>query len=171
MSHSFSHGALAAIFLTMAVAGTGAVAVQDPGRRAKSGPESESESASDSEKATAAAATWLAIVDDGRYEESWKEASETFRANMSRFGKGEGFWEKALETSRKPLGALVRRSVIRAQPTAPMPGVPAGEATKYIEVVYRSEFDREREATETLTIALDADGAWRVYNYVIRRPS
>jgi Protein of unknown function (DUF4019) len=118
-----------------------------------------------------AGARWLALVDAGKYEESWGAASDTFRANMTRFGKGAGFWERALETSRKPLGPLVRRTVTRAGETDPMPGVPAVGTTKYIEIAYHSEFEHERVATETLVVALDADGAWRVFNYIIRSVS
>jgi Protein of unknown function (DUF4019) len=117
-----------------------------------------------------AAARWLGLVDEGRYEESWEAASEAFRANMTRFGKGKGFWERALETSRRPLGALAERSVSRTGDGAPMPGDPAA-ATKYLEVVYHSEFEHERDVTETVVMILDPDGLWRVYNYVIRRPS
>jgi hypothetical protein len=155
----------------MAAGGTearrGAGTAREPGRAAGGAAEPESES--DSEKATRAAAEWLAIVDAGNYGESWKQASDAFRANMTRFGKGAGFWERALETSRKPLGTIVRRRVTRAAETDPMPGLPEARATKYIEVVYRSEFENEPAASETLVMALDPDGEWRVFNYVIRR--
>jgi hypothetical protein len=123
-----------------------------------------------SEEAAAktAASSWLAIVDAGRYEESWEEASVAFRENMARFGKSREFWVKALGAARTPLGKTLSRSVSRVAETDAMPGGPEGR--RYLELVYESRFENAEAVTETVVVTLDDDGLWRVFNYLVRRP-
>ncbi len=122
---------------------------------------------SEDDAARAAASSWLAIVDGGRYEESWEEASVGFRENMARFGKSMDFWVKALGAARTPLGPTVSRTVTRVAPTEAMPGVPEGR--RYLELVYDSRFENAYAVTETLVMTLDEDGDWRMFNYLVRR--
>ncbi|MGH9322481.1 MAG: DUF4019 domain-containing protein [Vicinamibacteria bacterium] len=117
------------------------------------------------EAAKTAAASWLALVDRGSYEESWHKASEAFRLNMARFGKSVGFWVKSLETSRKPLGDIDARTVTRTAEAKGMPG--ASEDGRYLELMYESRFEEAETMTETLVMTLDGDGVWRMFNYVI----
>jgi hypothetical protein len=117
--------------------------------------------------ARAAASAWLGIVDSGRYEESWEEASVAFRENMTRFGKSSGFWVKALGASRQPLGPMVSRALTRVAPTSAMPG--GGGGRRYLELVYGSGFENADRVTETVVMTLDDDGVWRMYNYAVRR--
>jgi hypothetical protein len=123
--------------------------------------------ASEDAAASAAASSWLAIVDAGRYEESWEEASVGFRENMARFGKSMEFWVKALGAARTPLGSTVSRTVTRVAPTEAMPGGPEGR--RYLELIYDSRFENADAVTETVVMTLDDDGAWRMFNYVVRR--
>ena len=123
--------------------------------------------ASEETEVQAAASSWLAIADQGRYEESWEEASSAFRENMARFGKSKSFWVKALGASRGPLGAAISRTVNRVAPGEGMPGGPEGR--RYLELVYESRFESAETVTETVIMTLDDDGAWRMFNYVIHR--
>jgi hypothetical protein len=123
--------------------------------------------ASEDAAARAAASSWLSVVDAGRYQESWEEASAAFRENMARFGKSVEFWVKALGAARTPLGSPVSRSVIRVAPIDAMPGGPAGR--RYLELVYDSDFEHADPVTESVVMTLDDDGVWRMFNYVIRR--
>jgi hypothetical protein len=118
-------------------------------------------------EARAAASSWLAIADKGRYEESWEEASSAFRENMARFGKSKTFWVKALGVSRGTLGAAISRTVNRVAPSEGMPGGPEGR--RYLELVYEGRFENADAVTETVTMTLDDDGVWRMFNYVIQR--
>lgn len=57
--------------------------------------------------------------------------------------------------------------VTRVAPTSAMPGGPGGR--RYVELVYDSRFQNADAVTETLVMTLDDDGAWRMFNYVVRR--
>lgn len=116
--------------------------------------------------ARTAAEHWLEIVDDGRYEESWEAASPRFRRSMARFGKGSGFWVKALTTSRGSLGEVETRTLIRSQESTSFPGADPG---RFYELVYQGDFHAHEAVFETIIVTLDDDSEWRVYHYVIRR--
>jgi hypothetical protein len=62
------------------------------------------------EQATAAAIeaakSWLQLIDEGKYSESWAQAAEYFRNNVS-----EQQWTRALSGVRTPLGKVLSREV------------------------------------------------------------
>ena len=51
--------------------------------------------------AVTAAQTWLALVDAGRYEESWRTAAAYFKNAI-----GQDQWNKSLGAVRRPLGKV-----------------------------------------------------------------
>ncbi len=110
--------------------------------------------------AEASATTWLAVVDGGKYGESWDEAAALFKQAMTRSG-----WEAALEKVRRPLGRVVTRKLRGAKFMTEVPGAPAGE---YVVLVFDTSFEHAAAATETVTPMKDKGGAWRVSGYYIR---
>jgi hypothetical protein len=115
----------------------------------------------DKEQAASGEATaWLAVVDGGRYGESWDRASSIFRSAIGRDG-----WVAALAQTRAPLGHLKSRRLKSATFTTQPPGAPAGQ---YVIVQFESSFDHLPSGIETVTPALDADGKWRVAGYFIK---
>ena len=106
------------------------------------------------------AKAWLAVVDSGRYAESWKQASSLFRRQVT-----AEQWEKALDSVRSPLGRLVSRAVRSAEFTRSLPGAPDGE---YVVVQYDSSFENKKQGIETVTVMKDSDEAWRVGGYFIK---
>lgn len=107
-----------------------------------------------------AAMTWLHLIDDGKYSESWSSSSSLFRGAVNKMQ-----WEQALGGTRKPLGAVLSRNITSATYTTTFPGAPDGE---YVVIQYGTSFDKKRTSTETVTPMLDADGSWRVGGYFIR---
>ncbi|MHA6721758.1 helix-turn-helix domain-containing protein [Sphingomonas sp. RS2018] len=97
----------------------------------------------------AAALNWLALVDAGRWEDSWKETGSSFRKLNT-----AAVWAAASEKARAPLGAVRTRALV-SQEDVPAP--PAG----YRLVKFRTSFANKADATETMTLARE-DGAWRV---------
>jgi DNA-binding CsgD family transcriptional regulator len=92
--------------------------------------------------ATAASAdAWLALVDQGRWEESWAKTGASFRKlNTTKV------WATASEQARVPLGA-VRSRVLLSQESVPAP--PAG-----VQVLkFRTSFANKPNALETLSLA------------------
>jgi hypothetical protein len=111
-------------------------------------------------KAVIAAEKWLSMVDAGTYTKSWQEASEYFRAAVTREQ-----WEQSFNSVRKPLGRLITRKVKRTKYLTSLPGVPDGE---YVVIQFVTSFERKKSAIETVTPVLESDGKWRVSGYYIK---
>jgi hypothetical protein len=107
-----------------------------------------------------ASKAWLALVDAGKYAESWEAASTLFRGAVTKEN-----WVKLMEGNRKPLGRLVSRTFGASKYMTSVPGAPDG---KYVVVQYRTVFENKAQAVETVTPMLDKDGTWRVSGYYIR---
>ena len=103
---------------------------------------------------------WLALVDSGKYADSWQEASQLFKTAVTKEK-----WQDALRGSRDPLGKMLSRKLKSATYTKTLPGAPDGE---YVVIQYESSFDHKQSAVETVTPMLDKDGKWRVSGYFIK---
>jgi hypothetical protein len=112
------------------------------------------------EKAVRAAETWLALVDDGRYSQSWDTAALLFRSAVTKEQ-----WERALNAVRKPLGSLITRKLMSRRYATSLPGAPDGQ---YVVIQYETSFEKKKAAVETVTPMLDEDGKWRVSGYYIK---
>jgi hypothetical protein len=104
--------------------------------------------------------SWLALVDSGKYAESWQDASQLFKAHVNK-----GQWETAARATRSPLGPVQSRQLKSATLKTSLPGVPDGQ---YVVLQYETSFEHKRSAIETVTPMLDKDEAWRVSGYYIR---
>jgi len=112
------------------------------------------------DKAVEAAKTWLALVDEGRYGESWETAAVYFRNAITKQK-----WEQTLNGVRKPLGRLLSRELKSKMYRKSLPGAPDGE---YAVIQFTTSFENKSSAIETVTPMLDEDGNWRVSGYYIR---
>ena len=119
--------------------------------------------ASDSSAEKAAqqsAQTWLALVDGGKYGQSWSEAAQLFKQAVT-----QSQWESAAKGAREPLGKLQSRKLQSAEFRRSLPGAPDGE---YVVIQYATSFENKKSAIETVTPMKDKDGVWRVSGYIIR---
>jgi Protein of unknown function (DUF4019) len=114
------------------------------------------------EKTAAQKATqaWLALVDAAKYSESWEEASELFRKQVTKEQ-----WAKAVEAIRSPLGQLNSRKLTSAEYSKTLAGAPDGD---YVTIQFQSSFVNKKSAVETLVSMKVKDGQWRVSGYFIR---
>ena len=103
---------------------------------------------------------WLALVDSGKYADSWQEASQLFRAAITKEK-----WQDALRGTRDPLGKMLSRKLRSATYKTTLPGAPDGE---YVVIRYETEFTNKKEAVETVTPCLEKDGSWKVSGYYIK---
>ena len=110
--------------------------------------------------AVAAAEKWVALVDGGKYAESWKEAAAYFKNAVT-----QEQWEQAVQAVRKPLGKLVSRKVKTSTYKTALPGAPDGE---YVVITFETAFENKKTAIETVTPMMDKDGKWRVSGYFIK---
>ena len=107
-----------------------------------------------------AAESWLALVDAGKYSQSWNEAASNFKQAVT-----SDQWEKSMKSYRVPLGKLESRMLKSSQYTQTMPGAPDGE---YVILQYETTFEKKKAAIETVTPMKDKDGKWRVAGYFIK---
>lgn len=97
---------------------------------------------------------WLALVDRGRWDESYQATGAAFRKlNTARA------WATASERVRTPLGAMISRTFV-SQENLPAP--PAG----YEVVKFRTRFAGKADAVETVTLERE-DGGWHVVGVTI----
>ena len=112
------------------------------------------------EEAVEKAKTWLALIDEGKYSESWETAAHYFKNALTKEK-----WEHMLTAVRKPLGKLVSRELISKTYTKSLPGAPDGE---YVVIQFKTSFENKKSGIETVTPMLDIDGKWRVSGYYIK---
>jgi hypothetical protein len=118
--------------------------------------------ADDAVKAEArkAADAWLILVDSGKYVDSWSQAARLFRQAVTR-----DQWAETVRAVREPLGAVKGRSLESATRTHSVPNVPDGD---YVVFRFKTTFENNESAVETITPARDVDGAWRVSSYFVQ---
>jgi len=110
--------------------------------------------------AEAAARSWLGLVDEGKYGESWDAAAAAFRASVTKTQ-----WESALEQVRTPLGKVVSRTLKSAKYTRTIPNAPAGD---YVILLFDTSFATRPSSIETVTPMKETDGTWKVAGYFIK---
>jgi hypothetical protein len=111
-------------------------------------------------RATVSAEAWLALVDEGKYAESWGAAAPEFRRAVTREQ-----WETAVQSVRTPLGRCLSRRLLSRKLVESLPGAPKGT---YVVIQYQAEFEGKRGATETVTPALGPNGSFNVSGYYIK---
>jgi hypothetical protein len=110
--------------------------------------------------AVTAAEQWLLLVDEGKYDQSWREAAEYFKNAVS-----QDEWHQSLQAVRSPLGKLVSRKVKTQVYKTSLPGAPDGE---YVVIQFETSFKKKKAAVETVTPMMDEDDVWRVSGYYIK---
>ena len=104
---------------------------------------------------------WLALVDSGKYAESWQEAAQLFKAAVTKEQ-----WQSMLYASaRSAWQDCFRESSRTPTYTKTLPGAPDGD---YVVIEYDTSFEHKQSAVETVTPMLDKDGKWRVSGYFIK---
>ncbi|WIF69019.1 DUF4019 domain-containing protein [Metapseudomonas otitidis] len=111
------------------------------------------------EQAKAAARAWLAVADREDYIRTWQQAASVLRRSTSQYD-----WVTLAVDLRSPLGGLKQRELQGASYATQLPGLPDGE---YVILQYRSDFEHQDGATETVTPMRDSDGQWRVVSYFV----
>ncbi len=110
--------------------------------------------------AQAAAQAWLALVDQGQYEQSYENASAYFKSMIDKEK-----WASQLAAVRKPLGTLVSRNLTNKQDMTSLPGMPDGA---YCVLSFATVLNNKASAVETMTVMKEKDGQWRMAGYFIR---
>lgn len=110
--------------------------------------------------ATAAAESWLALVDAGRYEASWDQAAPAFRQTVV-----QADWVVAVGRARIPFEPFGERRLSGAAFHATLPNAPPGP---YVILTYLTAVAGARTVTETVVPMRTETGEWRVSGYFVR---
>ena len=105
------------------------------------------------------ALNWLALVDQEAWSASWRDAGAIFRSQIS-----ADDWAAAIIPVRKPLGAVLSRTLFKVTKAATLPGVPEGD---YEILEFRTDFAARTGAIERVVLAREPTG-WTVNGYFIR---
>jgi len=111
------------------------------------------------DKARFAAEQWIVLVDDGQYEQSWKEAAKLFQDTVTSTD-----WQTKARAERDQLGTRESRKLKEIKSASAVKGLPTGQ---YVQVKYQSAYAKKKTATETVIAVLESDGTWRVAAYSI----
>ena len=111
-------------------------------------------------QAQTASSAWLALVDAGKYSDSWVKAAGLFKSAVN-----EPSWTAAVQRARAPLGALKSRRIQSSTFAHTLPGAPDGD---YVVIKYASQFENKANAEETVTPLREKDGSWHVSGYFIK---
>ncbi len=111
-------------------------------------------------EAVVIATSWLHLVDDGKYSQSWSETAGMFRKSVS-----QEKWIRLMSSSRKPLGETISRALHSREYLTSLPGAPDGE---YVVIMFETSFKNKKDSIETITPMKDKDGKWRVSGYYIK---
>ena len=118
---------------------------------------------SDSAKVDSAkqsAESWLKLIDQEEYAESWEQTSSFFKSQVS-----QNQWVVTISNLKSSIGKTITRKLLLAKYTTSLPGAPSGE---YVVIQFRTDFETKEGAIETITPMKDSDGMWRVSGYFIK---
>jgi hypothetical protein len=113
--------------------------------------------------AQVAARSWLSLIDQSRYGESWDSAASFFRTAVTKAA-----WEDAVQKARSPLEPVGARKLLGASFQTKLPNAPPGE---YVVLQYQTKAGGEKTVVEIVTPMKEKDGSWRVSGYYIRPES
>jgi hypothetical protein len=111
-------------------------------------------------QAQASDLTWLAMINQGKYAQSWETASDSFQSAMK-----EEDWQRALDHVRTPLGKVLKRNLSASNYTTSLPGAPDGQ---YVVTLFSTQFEHKVSAQERVVAKRGRDGSWRVTGYFIQ---
>jgi ferric-dicitrate binding protein FerR (iron transport regulator) len=106
-----------------------------------------------------AAEKWLALLDQGKYKDAYKQASQHSRAQAT-----SAEWEAQIKAMRDATGDMQSRQFSSAKPAKSMAGAPDGD---YLLLEFSTAFANKPKAVEMLMLSHEA-GAWKAAAYFIR---
>jgi hypothetical protein len=111
------------------------------------------------EQALPVAAEFLALVDGGKYAESWQSSASLMREKVAKKD-----WIEKLDEARNHSGGLVQRVQKSASYATQVKDSPEGE---YIMLIYDSNFQAAEDVSEYVTVMLE-EGEWKVAGYFMQ---
>ena len=106
------------------------------------------------------AAEFLALIDGGKYAESWQSSAPLVRDKVT-----QQEWIEKLDKARSRSGDLIQRVQKSTRSATVLKDSPEGE---YIILSYESDFQRAEDVSEYVTVMRDGDN-WKVASYSMQQ--
>ncbi len=106
-----------------------------------------------------AATSWMDLLDEKRFDDSWNEAGNIFKSRLP-----QARWASTIQPVRDPLGAVSLRLLKSIRKAMTLPGAPDGD---YEVVQFQTSFAHKSNAIETVVLARE-QSRWKVDGYFIR---
>ncbi len=117
----------------------------------------------ETDQAVAAMQTWLAEMDDGKYDQSWTDASDSFKKAVT-----SDKWVALSTSVRTPLGKLKDRKLASAMYQTGLMSTGTIMPGQFVIAQFETSFENLQYARETVTFEKDAGGAWKASGYYIK---
>jgi hypothetical protein len=101
----------------------------------------------------------LLLIDDAKYSDCWKRASQHHRSHVD-----GNEWQTQIKKVRETTGKLGERKFTVARPVKVITGFPDGE---YMILEYTTDFANKPKAVETIVLSREG-GGWKLVGYTIR---
>ena len=111
------------------------------------------------ERATAAARSWLDLLDAGRFLTSFDETAPLVKDALTREE-----WDQAIQAVRAPLGRCLSRTLRSRTLVKSMAQGPEG---RFAVIRFETDFAGGPGTVETIVPTLGGDGRWRVAAYFV----
>ena len=108
------------------------------------------------ETAIRAAESWLSLVDEEKYLESWEGLAGLFK----KYVKQEE-WVNDLNRFRKPHGKLLARKLQHETKSS------EASVGEYLIFQYETSFENKKSVVEAVSVIKENDGKWRILGYTI----
>ena len=106
-----------------------------------------------------AAEKWLALIDQAKYKDAYKQGSQHVRARAT-----VDEWEPQIRAIRESAGEMRQRTYTSGKPAKSMDSAPDGE---YMVVEFAAAFAKKEKAVEIVMMSREG-GTWKVAGYFIR---
>ncbi|MET3710532.1 DNA-binding CsgD family transcriptional regulator [Sphingomonas trueperi] len=146
------------LIMSLFIAAVAAIALHAPSAPVAQ-PPAAAAAAENAPASLGAAEAWVALVDQGKWHDSWQTAAAMFRAQVS-----DARWAEMVTPVRQPLGAVVTRKFESVIKTKTLPGAPDGD---YEVLKFQTNFQQRADSVETIMLVRES-GGWRVAGYFIR---
>ena len=112
------------------------------------------------QRAITSAASWLKLLSDAKFAESWIASAPYFQSKVKKEQ-----WIKQIAFIYSKIGKPTSRKLISSNYTKTLPNAPKGE---YFILRFATSFEHKPKVIETIVPMLAPDGKWKISGYYIK---
>jgi hypothetical protein len=106
---------------------------------------------------------WLHEIDQGQFDQSWKEASDSFQKAVT-----ADKWTAALNSARTRLGKCKSRTLASSMHQTEVPSPTGPQRGDFVVAQFDASFENLAYAVETVCFEKGPDGTWKASGYYVK---